>query len=104
MLYCRQMTVWDKLSNVAIGIAVAVFLGAMGAWYVSLIPTENQLRKQIYSLDLKIEEQKRVARQLEQMRRAMREDRQTVERLARERLGLGRPNETVFRFEEPANR
>jgi cell division protein FtsB len=34
---------------------------------------------------------------------ALRNDPQTIERLAREKLGYARPDETVIRFESPTN-
>ena len=73
-------------------------------WYLPLFQTNNQLRKQIYSLDVKIQEQERLARQLRAAIEAGQNDPRTVERLARERLGMARTNETVFRFEAPKTR
>lgn len=98
------MTVWDRLSYAVIALLVVGFLATMGLLYVSLIPTENQLRKHIYSLDVKLQQQKRLERQLQAALESVEKDSNTVERLARERLGWGRPNETVFRFEDTKSR
>jgi cell division protein FtsB len=98
------MTIWDWLRRAVIGLVMAAVLGGGVVLILSVIPTENQLRKQIYALDLKLQEQKQLARQLQAMLEAVERDSNTVERLARERLGLGRTNETIFRFDEPKSR
>jgi cell division protein FtsB len=41
------------------------------------------------------------ARQIKVQIEALRNDPETVERYAREKLGLARPGETVIRFEQP---
>jgi cell division protein FtsB len=60
------------------------------------------MRADIYQLDqqLQLEEQK--SKQLQAEIEALRDDPKTVERLAREKLGYARPDETVVRFETPA--
>lgn len=98
------MTVWDRLSNAVMVLLVVAFLATMVLLYLSLIPTENQLRKHIYSLDTKLQQEKRLERQLQATLHAVEKDSNTVERLARERLGWGRTNETIFRFEDPKSR
>jgi len=48
-----------------------------------------------------IDEQERLARQLKAQTDSVQNDPRTLERLAREKLGWAKTNETVIRFERP---
>jgi len=72
-------------------------------WYLPLIQQNQRYRKEIFVLEAKIQEQERISRQLKTSIDAVQKDPKTVERLARERLGLAKTNETVIRFEAPKN-
>jgi len=78
----------------AIGIVLGVFF-----WYLPLIEQNQRYRQHILSLDVKIHEQERLARQLKTAIDSVQNDPRTLERLARERLGYARTNEVVIRFE-----
>jgi cell division protein FtsB len=98
------MNVWERLNRV-----VLVLLFALGAvvvfiWYLPLIQQNQRYRKEIFSLDTKIQEQERQARQLKGSIDAVQNDPKTLERLAREKLGWAKTNETVIRFEAPRAR
>lgn len=93
------MNVWDRLSY----FVVMVILMAALAWtffqYVPLFQTNTRLRKEAYALDVKIQQEERLNRQLRASIEAVQKDSNTVARLAREKLSFARTNETVFRFE-----
>ena len=57
------------------------------------------MRQQIIELDQQIEHEEIVNRELRLEIDALKSDPKTVERLAREQLGLAKPNETVIRFD-----
>ena len=57
------------------------------------------MRQQIIELDQRIEHEETVNRELRLEIDSLQSDPKTVERLAREQLGLARPNETVIRFD-----
>jgi cell division protein FtsB len=95
------MNVWDRLSCVVVGLLFMATLVGVFFWYLPLIQQNQRYRKEIFSLDAKIREQERLARQLKASIDAVQNDPRTVERLAREKLGYARTNETVFRFEGP---
>ena len=102
-LKCRKMTVhlsvWDKLSRVVILLLFLAGLTAVFFWYLPLIQQNQRYRKRIFELDTKILEQEKLGRQLRASIDAMQTDPRMIERLARERLGWARTNETVIRFE-----
>ena len=82
---------------------VLATLGGVFFWYLPLIQQNQRYRKEIFVLEAKIQEQERISRQLKTSIDAVQKDPKTVERLARERLGLAKTNETVIRFEAPKN-
>ena len=93
--------IWDKLSKGVVFLLFAAGLMAVFFWYLPLIKQNERYRKEIFALEARIQEQEKLARQLKASIEAVQKDSRTVERLARERLGLARSNETVIRFETP---
>src|SRR5258705_12168099 len=96
--------IWDKLTRLVVFLLFLAGLLAVFFWYLPLIQQNQRYRKDILVLDSKIEEQERIARQLKAKTDAVQSDPRTLERLAREKLGWSKTNETLIRFERPANR
>ena len=59
------------------------------------------MRQQIVRLDKQIQQEEVASRRLRLEIDSLKTDPKTVERLAREQLGLARPDETVVRFGLP---
>jgi cell division protein FtsB len=70
-------------------------------WYLPLIQQNQRFRQRIFDLDTKIHDQEKLAKQLRASMDALQNDPRTLERLAREKLGWAKTNETVIRFETP---
>ena len=68
-------------------------------WYLPLIQQNQAYRNEILTLDRKIEIEAKRSKQLKAAIHAVQTDPRTIERLAREKLGYARTNETVIRFE-----
>ena len=98
------MFIWDKLTRVVVFLLFVAGVLAVFFWYLPLIQQNQRYRKEIFALDAKIQNDERLSRQLKASVDAVQNDPRTVERLARERLGFARTNETVIRFEAPASR
>jgi len=95
--------IWDKLSRVVVFLLFVSGLLMVFFWYLPLIQQNQRYRKQILHLETQIQEQERVERQLRASIHALQNDPRTIERMAREKLGYARTNETVIRFEaQPA--
>jgi cell division protein FtsB len=92
--------IWDKLARLVVFLLFIAGLLAVFFWYLPLIQQNQRYRKEILLLDTKIDEQERLARQLKAQIDAVLNDPRTLERLAREKLGWARTNETVIRFEK----
>ena len=94
-----NLGIWDKLSRVIIFLLFLAGLLGVFVWYLPLIKQNQRFRKDLLALETKIQEQERLGRHLRLSVDAVQNDPRTVERLAREKLGLARTNETVIRFE-----
>ncbi len=95
-------SIWDKLNRVVVFLLFVAGVLAVFFWYLPLIEQNERFRKDILVLDDKIIVEERFAKNLKTSIDAVQGDPKTLERLAREKLGFARTNETVFRFEPPA--
>ena len=68
-------------------------------WYLPLIQQNQSWRSEILTLERQIESEEKRSRSLNALILAVQTDPRTVERLAREKLGYARTNESVIRFE-----
>jgi len=91
--------IWDKLSRVVMTLLVLAALLWVAVLYFPLMHQNEAMRQQIIQLDQQIEHEEIVNRELRLEIDALKSDPKTVERLAREQLGLAKPNETVIRFD-----
>src|SRR6476646_5461711 len=96
-----NLGIWDKLTRVVVFLLFIAGLLAVFFWYLPLIQQNERYRKYILKLDANRAEERRMARQLNGQIEAVQNGPRTLERLAREKLGWARTNETVIRFEPP---
>ena len=98
------MSIWDKLSRVVVVLLFLAALLGVFFWYLPLIQQNQRYRKHIFELTVQYRDQERLAKQLKMAMESVQNDPRTLERLAREKLGWARTNETVIRFEAPTRR
>ncbi len=91
--------IWDKLSRVVVVLLVLAALVWVAVLYFPLMHQNEAMRQQIIEMDQRIQHEETVNRELRLEIDSLKSDPKTVERLAREQLGLARPNETVVRFD-----
>lgn len=72
----------------------------LAQFYVPLFKQNQRLREKNIRLDAAIRKAEEAGRRMDKEIEALQTDREAVERLARERLGYGKPGETIFRFED----
>ena len=96
-----DLGIWDKLTRAVVVLLFLAALTAVGLWYMPAIQENEQSRKKKLDWEQKITKEQERSRQLDVELRAM-QDPKTVERLARERLGLGRTGEIIYQFETPS--
>jgi len=96
---------WDKLSKVVVLLVlVALLLVGVFRYFVPLIRTNQNYRKELLAFDARVAEQERLGRQLRASMESLQNDPKAIERLAREKLGLAKTNEMVIRFEPAVRR
>ena len=93
--------VWGWLTKVAWLLFFVVLGITVYQWYVPLFEQNVRMRRKKLEIEAKITEEERSAARLRASTEAMNDPR-TIERLAREKLGLARTNETIIHFEVPA--
>jgi cell division protein FtsB len=96
-----DLGIWDKLTRLVVFLLFVAFLLAVGIWYLPLIKQNERMRKEILRLDTQLDKAKEIDKQLRSSIEALNHDPKAVERLARERLGYGKPGETIIRFDAP---
>lgn len=95
-------SIWDKLTRVVICLLLLAGLVGIGVWYMPLIKQNENYRKEVLELDAKVQQELATKKQLEAALKSLNNDPNAVARLAREKLGYARPDETVIRFEATA--
>jgi cell division protein FtsB len=75
----------------------------IGMCYLPLIQENTRMRAEILKLNQQLEAETNKLNQIQAQIDALRNDPKTVERLAREKLGYAKPDETVIRFEPATN-
>ena len=94
-----DLGIWSKLSQavlVLVALAVLVFIILA---YQKPIQQNERMRSEILRLDTELQKQDAISKQLRAEIDALRNDPATVTRLAREKLGYAKADETVVRFE-----
>jgi cell division protein FtsB len=96
-----DLGIWSKLTKIVVALVVIAVLLLIGMCYLPLVQENTRMRAQIFKLDERLQKEEENSRQLQTQIDALRNDPKTIERLAREKLGYAKPDETVIRFEQP---
>ena len=96
-----DLGIWDKLTKAVVFLLIIAALIAVAVWYLPLIKQNERMRAEILRLEQEVATEVETADRRKLAIEAMRNDPETVERYAREKLGLAKIGETVIRFEEP---
>jgi len=97
-----DLGIWNWLTQAVIALVVVAILIFIGLAYLDPIHQNERMRKEIYRLDAEVQKQEVISKQLRADIDALRNDPATVARLAREKLGYAKPDETVVRFDTNA--
>ena len=96
-----DLGIWSVFMQLAAALLAIAVLALIGTTYLPLIHQNEQMRKRIDYLDGELEKQRQISRDLQTEFDALRSDPKTVERLAREKLGYAKADETVIHFDPP---
>jgi cell division protein FtsB len=94
-----NLGIWSKLTNVVVGLVVIAILLLIGMCYLPVIQENARMERQIDKLQAQVQVEEQKSKQLQGEIDALQNDPKSVERLAREKLGYARPNETVIYFQ-----
>lgn len=95
--------IWNTLTLMVAGLLALALVVGIGSAYIPLIQQNERMRREIYRLDAELQKQEALSQQLHAQIDALRNDPGTVERLAREKLGYAKADETVIHFESVTN-
>jgi cell division protein FtsB len=94
--------IWSWLTQAVVALVALAVVLLIGMTYVPLIQQNEQMRRRIDTLNVELDKQRQIAKQLQGEFDALHSDPKTVERLAREKLGYAKTEETVIHFEPTA--
>ena len=98
-----DLGIWSKLTQLVVVLVVLAILILIGMTYLPLIHKNERMRAELDRLDTELQKQQEISKELKAQIDALANDPKTVERLAREKLGYAKPDETVVHFETPAS-
>jgi cell division protein FtsB len=94
-----NLGIWSKLTSVVLVLVVIAVLLLIGTCYLPVIRENQRMEVQIMKLEGQVQSEEQKSKQLQSEIDALQNDPKTVERLAREKLGYAKPDETVIYFE-----
>ena len=94
-----DLGIWSKLTKIVIALAVVAILLLFAMWDFPLIQQNERMRAEILRLNQQLDQEKEKSRQLQTQMAVLTHDPKTVERLAREKLGYARADETIIHFD-----
>ena len=97
-----NLGIWSALTKIVVGLVVLAVLLLIGMCYLPLINQNERMRAENLRLEMELQKEAEKSKLLQAQIDALQNDPKTVERLAREKLGYAKPDETVIRFEAPA--
>jgi cell division protein FtsB len=96
-----DLGIWSKLTKIVVGLVVIAVILLIGMCYLPVIRENQRMQGQILDLQRQIQVEQDKSKALQEEIDAISHDPKTVERLAREKLGYAKPDETVIHFEDP---
>ncbi len=94
-----NLGIWSVLTNAVLVLVVIAVLILIGTCYLPVIQENQRMQTQILSLEKQVQSEEEKSKQLQGEIDALRNDPKTVERMARDKLGYAKPDETVIYFE-----
>ena len=92
--------IWATLVHVTQAVTVIVLLSGLMLFFFPVIHRTQDLQERKAELQRKIAEAQDYQEQLQVQTEHMKNDPAYVEHIARDKLGMGRPGETILRFDK----
>ena len=91
--------IWATLVPIVQGAIVVGLLAVVGLFFVPVLQTEKGYRDELATLNTQIAERQDEQAQLKLETEHMKNDSAFVEHIARDQLNMGKPGETIIRFD-----
>jgi len=91
--------IWATLLPIIQGAIVIGALAVVGLFFLPVLQTENRHKEELAKLQVKISNAQDQQRELLLETELMKNNSSYVEHIARDRLNMGRPGETILRFD-----
>ena len=95
----RISALWTRVQSLGVVVFVTVVGFGVALLFVPLLHQRHAMQQDIARLDHEIEEQDALETKQRTEIEALKNDSSFIERTARNKLNLARPNEVIFRFE-----
>ena len=92
---------WARLQALGFLVFVAIVGFGVVLLFVPLLHQRHAMQQEIARLDRELQQQDALEKKQKTEIEALKSDSSYVERTARNKLNLARPNEVIFRFEPP---
>ena len=97
----REPDFWHRLNRVLQFLVVIGFLLTVGVMFYPVWQKQNGMRLNLLTLEREQSEKTAVLQKTQRELDLLRNDREYLETIARDRLNLMKPGETIFRIELP---
>lgn len=94
---------WNRLTRILMWITGSATLAVVLLIFTPLFLRAEAMRRQVHQLDRQIQHIRHTNAQLEAEIAALQRDPRAVEKAARELLGVAKPHETIYRFQNGAD-
>lgn len=91
--------IWATLVHITQGVTVVLLLSCLMLFFLPVIQKTQRLQKEKEHLQNRISEELDQQHQLQLETEYMKNDNAYVEHIARDRLNMGKPGETILRFD-----
>lgn len=91
--------IWATLVHITQAVTIIVLLSGLMLFFLPVIQKSNRLKAEKANLQTKIAAEQDQQHQLQLETEHMKNDPAYVEHIARDRLNMGRPGETIIRFD-----
>jgi cell division protein FtsB len=91
--------IWATLVHITQAVTIIVLLSGLMLFFLPVIQKSNHLKAEKANLQSKITAEQEQQKQLQLETEHMKNDPAYVEHIARDRLNMGRPGETIIRFD-----
>lgn len=93
--------IWGAVKKIAVALVIVGILGSLALWYIPILKQTTALQKEIELKREALRRQQQLHQRYSEEIVALRTDPQAVQRAVREKLGLVKPEETIYHFEPP---